>query len=80
MIKSGNIKTSWEDINKNMLTNPDIQSIKVLEGTHYLHHEQVDKISEISKEFIKNCPKKSNLLKTNYSTKSGIIFNWCEVS
>lgn len=59
MIKSGNMKTSWEDINKNMITNPDIQSIKVLEGTHYLHHEQADKISEISKEFInKNATRK----------------------
>lgn len=53
MIKSGNMKTSWEDINKNMITNPDIQSIKILDGTHYLHHEQANEISVISKEFIK---------------------------
>ncbi len=52
MIKSGNMKTSWEDINKNMITNPDIQSIKILDGTHYLHHEQANEISVISKEFI----------------------------
>ena len=52
MIKSGNMKTPWKDINKNIITNPDIQNIEVLEGTHYLHHEQADKISEISKEFI----------------------------
>lgn len=51
MMKSGNMETSWEDINKNMITNPDIQDVKVLEGTHYLHHEQADKISEFSKEF-----------------------------
>lgn len=52
MIKSGNMKTSWEDINRNMITNPDIQSIKILDGTHYLHHEQANEISVISKEFI----------------------------
>ena len=52
MIKSGTMITSWEDINNNMITNPDIQNIKVLEGTHYLHHKQVNKISELSKEFI----------------------------
>ena len=32
MIKSGSMKTSWENINKNMIKNPDIQNIKVLEG------------------------------------------------
>ena len=52
MIKSGTMITSWEDINNNMITNSDIQNIKVLEGTHYLHHKQVNKISELSKEFI----------------------------
>lgn len=52
MIKSGSMKTSWEDINKNIVTNPEIQSIEVLEGTHYLHHKQADTISQISKEFI----------------------------
>lgn len=52
MIKSGNMKTSWKDINKKMITNPEIQSIKVLKGEHYLHHEQADEISQISKEFV----------------------------
>ncbi len=52
MIKQGDMKTSWVDINKNMISNPKIQNIKVLEGTHYLHREQADKISQISKEFI----------------------------
>ena len=60
MIDSGVMKTSWKDINKKMITNPDIQKIQTLEGSHYLHHEQLDKISQMSKEFvdkyIKFCP------------------------
>lgn len=54
MIKSGNMKTPWIDMNNNMITNGDIQIVKVLEGTHYLHHEQADKISEVSKKFIES--------------------------
>lgn len=60
MIKSGNMKTSWEDINKNMITNPDIQSIRILEGTHYLHHKQTDKISEMSKKITKQNLRNAN--------------------
>lgn len=52
MIKLGKMKTSWVDMNNIMITNPDIQNIEILEGTHYLHHEQADRISEISKRFI----------------------------
>ena len=52
MIASGEMKTSWEDINKNMITNADIQNIEILEGTHYLHHEQADKISQLTKKFV----------------------------
>ena len=62
MIKSGNMKTSWKDINKNMITNSYIQNIEVLEGTHYLHHEQADKISKISKEFIERLTRIPSLL------------------
>lgn len=53
MIESGKMKTSWVEINKNVITNPDVQSIEVLDGEHYLHHDQLKKISEISKKFIK---------------------------
>ena len=34
MITSGQMKTSWVDINKNMITNPNIQNIEILEGHH----------------------------------------------
>ena len=53
MIESGDIKTSWIDINKNVITNSDLQSIEILEREHYLHHNQAKKISQISKKFIK---------------------------
>ncbi len=52
MIKSGAMKTSWLDINRNMITNSDLQTIQILEGEHYLHHSQADEIVIISKEFI----------------------------
>ncbi len=51
MIESGEMKTSWEDINKNMITNDEIQKIIPLEGTHYLHHTQSATISEKLKDF-----------------------------
>lgn len=53
MIGSGEMKTSWVDINKNVITNPDIQIIKVLDGEHSLHHDQLKTISETTKKFIK---------------------------
>lgn len=53
MIKSGTMKTSWIDINNNMITNPQIQVVKVLNGKHYLQHDQVDEIVRLSREFIK---------------------------
>ena len=48
------MQTSWATINTNMITNLDIQNIKILEGEHYLHHNQVDEIVKISKEFIES--------------------------
>ncbi len=37
-----------------MISNPEIQKIEILEGSHYLHHEQADKIKELTTEFINN--------------------------
>lgn len=53
MMESNEMKTSWFDINKNVITNSDLQSIVVLDGEHYLHHDQLENISEMSKKFIK---------------------------
>lgn len=52
MIARGEMQTSWVQMNKGMITNPDLQIIKILEGEHYLHHDQVDQIVKLSKEFI----------------------------
>lgn len=52
MIKSGIMRTSWFDINKNMITNSDIQAIEILEGEHYLHHDRLEEIYESTKEFV----------------------------
>ena len=52
MIKTGEMKTSWEQMNRDMITNDAIQNIKVLAGEHYLHHDQADQIAKLSKEFI----------------------------
>lgn len=52
MIDLGKMKTNWYELNNNMITNNNIQFIKVLEGSHYLHHECVEEIFKFSKEFI----------------------------
>lgn len=52
MIKKGEMRTSWEQMNRDMITNDAIQNIKVLAGEQYLHHDQADQISKLTKEFI----------------------------
>lgn len=54
MIESGQMKTSWEEINKNMITNQDIQFVKILDGEHYIHHDQLKNICQLTKEFLSN--------------------------
>ena len=54
MIKGGTMQTSLAQINDNMITNPDIQTKKILEGKHCLQHSQPDEIVKASIEFIKN--------------------------
>lgn len=51
MIKSGKMKTSWEEINKKLITNDKIQKIMPLEGEHYLHHMQFAVISKMLNNF-----------------------------
>ena len=53
MIESGEMKTSWVDINRNVITNSDAQYIEILDGEHYLHHDQLKKISEIIKNLLR---------------------------
>ena len=55
MINLGQMRTSWVDINKNMVTNLDIQNIEILEGhRNNLMYDQTDKILELSKKFIED--------------------------
>lgn len=55
MIKSGEMKTSWVEINNKMITNPTLQSIKVLDATHSnIAYDQTDLIVDLSKKFIEN--------------------------
>lgn len=54
MIKCGAMQTSWIQMNDNMITNAAIQTKKILEGEHYLHHSQFDEIVKISREFIES--------------------------
>lgn len=54
MIKDGALKTSLLQINNNMITNPKIQTVKILESESELSYSQTDEIVKISKEFIDN--------------------------
>ena len=51
MIKHGILQTSWTQMNDNMITNPDIQTKKILEGDYY---SQSDEIVKAAIEFIEN--------------------------
>lgn len=53
MIKSNEMKTSWVEINNAMITNPEIQKIKILNGSHEnLMYDQEKIITELSKKVI----------------------------
>ena len=53
MIKCGIMQTSWLQMNNNIITNANVQTIKILEGEHYFS-EQSNESVKASKEFIKN--------------------------
>lgn len=53
MIKRGAMQTSWVQMNNNIITNANIQTIKILEEEHYFS-EQSNEIVKSSTEFIKN--------------------------
>lgn len=53
MIESGEMKTSWFEINQNMITNPKIQKIEIIDGHHNsIMYDSAEKILESSKRFI----------------------------
>lgn len=49
-IKKGSLKTKVIDYLENMITNKNIQNIKILDGTHYLHHSQYKEMSKFISE------------------------------
>lgn len=51
MINHGIIRTSWTQMNDNMITNADIQTKKILEGDYYSQFEEIVKTAI---EFIEN--------------------------
>lgn len=52
MIESDEMKTSWVEINKQVMTNPRIQRLEILNGEHYLHHDQLQAIAKTTIAFI----------------------------
>ncbi|WP_271714544.1 alpha/beta fold hydrolase [Anaeromicropila herbilytica] len=44
---------TWEGLHEEVISNPDIQKIKYLDGAHYLHRTQSDKMADMTKEFLK---------------------------
>ena len=49
-IKRGSLKTKVIDYLENMITNKNIQNIKILDGTHFLHHSQYKEMSKFISE------------------------------
>jgi pimeloyl-ACP methyl ester carboxylesterase len=47
----------WLLLHEAVISNPAIQKIEVLEGKHYLHHTQADKMVTLTKEFVAACVK-----------------------
>lgn len=53
--KKSGYDASWEGLHEEVISNPDIQSIKYLKGQHYLYWTQSTKISDMAKEFLQKC-------------------------
>ncbi len=59
---TGSKVTDWDKLEQIRISNPKIQKIEILEGSHYWHHEQTDKIEELATEFINNNCKRRNIV------------------
>jgi hypothetical protein len=44
--------SEWLSLHEEMISNSDMQKIETLNGEHYLHWTNADKIAEMTKEFI----------------------------
>ena len=52
--KEGDFYHDWEEMHNLLISNPEIQKIHVLEGNHYIHHGNEEKISSLIDEMISN--------------------------
>ncbi len=44
----------WVKLHEEVISNPEIQKIKILEGRHYIHYTQINSISELASNFLEN--------------------------
>lgn len=44
--------SGWVKLHEDVISNPAIQKIEILEGRHYIHYSQVDAISKLTNDFL----------------------------
>lgn len=44
----------WVQLHENVFSNPEIQKVEILNGRHYIHYSQIDSISKLTDDFLKN--------------------------
>jgi pimeloyl-ACP methyl ester carboxylesterase len=52
MVEKKTLYKDWLILHEEIISNPAIQKVEILEGAHYLHHTQTNKIAELTNEFI----------------------------
>jgi len=57
MVEKNNMSKDWLTLHEEVISNPAIQKVEILEGKHYLHHTQADKMVELTEDFIATCVK-----------------------
>ncbi len=50
--KNGDFKYDWETMHDKLISNYDIQKVYILEGSHYIHHGNISKITGIVNNMI----------------------------
>lgn len=51
-VKKGQYDKGWKELHEEAITNPNIQKIICLDGSHYIHWNNADKIAQMTKEFL----------------------------
>lgn len=52
LVEKKEMDKGWDELHKEVITNPSIQKIICLDGSHYLHWTNAEKIAEMTKEFL----------------------------